>query len=130
NSAKPYHNFWLYTPNKCLWNKEISLKDKYECYWYIFKDLDNFTYFRVDIEIEVSGSDTGKAKIKLTEPVIVTEYPQETYWQKSFVYEVLRVIWHNAFYRKKLEKYIEWGLLKVSCFEEKLMKYFDKLNNG
>ncbi len=109
--------------------KEIKVSDgEYEANWYIFKDLDNYTYFRVDVEIEIKyKGDKGSAKIKFGEPVIVTEYPQETYWQKTFFYEILRVGWHNLFYNQKIEEYLDWGRLKVSCFEEKLLKYFEKL---
>lgn len=107
--------------------KEINIKDGEQAYtWFIFKDLDYYTYFRVDVEMKISEKE-GKVKIKLSEPVIVTEYPQETYWQKTFIYEILRVIWHNLFYNKKVEEYLESYKLKISCFEEKLLKYFEKL---
>jgi len=111
--------------------KEVKVKEgQYEAVWYVFKDLDNYTYFRVDVEIEVKYKENkGEAKIKLSEPVIVTEYPQETYWQKTFFYEFLRIAWHNLFYNKKIEEYLDWARLKVSCFEEKLFKYFDKLKH-
>ena len=114
-----------------MWQqKEISVtEDTYEVYWYVFKDLDSFTYFRVDIEVKIDFK-SGKAKIKLSEPVIVTEYPQETYWQKTFFYELLRLIWHNLFYNKKVEEYMDWAKLKISCFEEKLIKYFDRLKGS
>jgi len=107
--------------------KEISVKEGEEAYvWYIFKDLDYYSYFRVDVEIKISKKE-GKAKIKLSEPVVVTEYPQETYWQKTFFYEILRITWHNLFYNRKIEEYLEFCRLKISCFEEKLLKYFEKL---
>ncbi len=112
--------------------KEVNVSEGgYRVYWYVFKDLDNFTYFRVDVEIKIEyKGNTGKAKIKLSEPVVVTEYPQETYWQKTFFYELLRVFWHNVFYNKKVDEYLNWAKLKVSCFEEKLLKYFDRLKES
>jgi hypothetical protein len=109
--------------------KEVNVKKgTYSAKWHVFKDLDHYTYFRVDVDIDIKfNEDEGKAKIKLGEPIIISEYPQETYWQKTFLYEILRVSWYNFFYRKKLGNYLNWGRLKISCFEEKLFKYFDKL---
>ena len=109
--------------------KEVSIKEnEYSVKWYMFKDLDNYTYFRVDIDLKIKHKgNKGTAKISLGEPVVVTEYPQETYWQKSFFYEILRVAWNNMFYAKKVKEYLDWGRLKISCFEEKLLKYFEYL---
>lgn len=118
--------------NPTTWQqKEIKVAEgKYESAWYLFRDLDAYTYFRVDIELEVKYKDgKGSAKIKLGEPVIITEYPQETLWQKSFFYEIIRMFWHNYFYQKKLIAHLDWGRLQVSCFEEKLLHYFELLNN-
>jgi hypothetical protein len=116
----------IFTPT--TWQqKEVNIKENEESYtWFIFKDLDYYTYFRVDVELKITKKE-NRVKIKLSDPVIVTEYPQETYWQKTFLYEILRVLWHNLFYNKKVEQYLDWGRLKISCFEEKLFKYFDKL---
>ncbi|MCK4428965.1 MAG: hypothetical protein KAU95_01210, partial [Candidatus Aenigmarchaeota archaeon] len=57
--------------------KDISVKEgSYEVTWYIFKDLDNFSYLRVGMEVKVKyNGNKGSAKIDLEEPVIVTEYP-------------------------------------------------------
>ncbi|HIE41061.1 MAG TPA: hypothetical protein EYP80_00185 [Candidatus Aenigmarchaeota archaeon] len=111
--------------------KVISVKEnEYSAEWFMFKDLDYYSYLRIDVELKIRyKGDIGVAKIKLGEPVIVTEYPQETYWQKTFIYEILRVLWHNLFYNRKLQEYLEFGRMKVSCFEEKLLKYFEKLKN-
>ena len=105
-------------------------ENEYSAEWHMFKDMDFYSYLRIDVELKIkSKNNKGVAKIKLGEPVIVTEYPQETYWQKTFFYEVLRVLWHNLFYDKKLQYYLDWGRTKISCFEEKLFKYFEKLKN-
>ncbi|MGC9310796.1 MAG: hypothetical protein ACP5E4_03685 [Candidatus Aenigmatarchaeota archaeon] len=112
--------------------KEIRVSEgAYTSMWYLFRDLDPYTYFRVDIELSVKYKDgKGTAKIKMGEPVIITEYSQDTLWQKSFFYEIIRMAWHNVFYRKKLEAHMDWGRAQVSCFEEKLLNFFDELNNG
>jgi len=118
--------------NPTTWQqKEINVSEgSYKSEWFLFRDLDSFTYFRVDVELSVKYKDgMGKAEIKLGEPVIITEYPQETMWQKSFFYEILRMFWHNTFYNKKLLAHLDWGRLQVSCFEEKLLHYFEQLKN-
>jgi hypothetical protein len=123
--------------NPSTWQqKEVNVKQispsegSYSSIWYLFKDLDTYTYFRVDVELSIKWKDGhGTAKIKLGEPVILTEYPQENAWQKSFFYEILRMFWHTYFYNKKLMAHMDWGRLQVSIFEEKLLHFFERLNN-
>ncbi len=116
--------------NPTTWQKKnTEIKDNtYSTMWYLFKDLDYYSYLKFDVTLKIeSEGNHGKAKISIKKPCIVTEYPQETYWQKTFIYEIIRVGWHNLFYNKKIEGYMEWGWTKFSCFEEKLLSYFDKL---
>lgn len=112
--------------------KEIKVTpNSYKSVWYLFRDIDSFTYFRVDVELAVKHKDGfGTIAIKLGEPVMITEYNQDSMWQKSFFYEILRMMWHNAFYQKKLEGHMDWGRSQVSCFEEKLLAFFDQLKGG
>jgi hypothetical protein len=118
--------------NPTTWQqKEIKVGEgKYDSSWYLFKDLDTYTYFRVDIELSVKYKDgKGTAKVKLGEPVIITEYPQETPWQKSFFYEIIRMFWHTYFYQKRLVAHLDWGRLQVSIFEEKLLHFFERMKD-
>lgn len=116
--------------NPTTWQqKETEVKEgKYSSIWHVFKDLDYYSYLRFDLKIKISyKGNEGKASIELGDPVVVTEYPQETYWQRTFIYEIFRVLWHNLFYRKKLEGYMDWSRTKVSTFVERLQSYFEKL---
>jgi hypothetical protein len=111
--------------------KEVKVTEGgYSATWYLFRDLDGFTYFRVDVDLKIKYKDgKGSAKIKLGEPVMITEYTVDSVWQKSFFYEIFRMFWHNTFYDKKLRAHMDWGRKQVSCFEEKLFAYFDELNS-
>ena len=116
--------------NPTTWQQELveTKEGGYSASWRVFKDLDYYTYLRFDLKLEIEfRGDEGKATIVIGEPCIVSEYPQETYWQKTFIYEIFRVLWHNLFYNKKVEEYMDWGRTQISCFEEKLFAYFDKL---
>lgn len=116
--------------NPTTWQKKnTEIKgNSYSTVWHLFKDLDYYSYLRFDVKLKIeSRGNHGKAKITIEEPCIVTEYPQETYWQKTFIYEIFRVAWHNIFYNKKIGEHMEWAKTKISCFEEKLLSYFDRL---
>ena len=74
---------------------------KFKVKWEINKDLDKFSYFW--IECEISGQSSrgeGVADIVFT-GALRTEYPQDTIWQKSLLYEFLSMFWHTTYYVPK-----------------------------
>lgn len=101
--------------------------DKFRVRWWLHKDMDTFTYiyFRVDLKGQ-GNEETGKAFIRL-KGWLRSEYPQDTIWQRSIVYEMLRTLWHRVFYRQKREEYLEECRNSMVVYERKLKDYFEEL---
>jgi hypothetical protein len=91
------------------------------------KDMDMFSYIYLKVQLKADGNDrTGNAVITI-KPYMRTEYPQDTVWQRSLFYEMLRTIWHRAFYAKKREEYTEECRHLTYTMQEKLREYFREL---
>jgi len=91
------------------------------------KDLDMFTYIYLKISFKADGNDkTGNAVITI-KPYLRTEYPQDTLWQRSLFYEMLRTIWHRIFYSKKRDEYLEECRHLVYMMQDRLREFFKQL---
>ena len=91
------------------------------------KDMDMFSYIYLKAELKADGNEkTGNAVIRI-KPYMRTEYPQDTVWQRSLFYEMLRTIWHRMFYAKKREEYTEECRHLTYSVQEKLREYFREL---
>lgn len=103
------------------WSKGET--EKFNIRWEVNKDLDKFSYYFVDVRLvgEMSKNN-GKAEIEV-EGVLRTEYPQDTFWQRSLLYEILRMFWHTTFYGSKREEYLRDGrrLMSIFCDQVKTL---------
>lgn len=90
--------------------------EKFKIKWELNKDLDKFSFYRIEASLEgsVSGS-KGNAKVVI-EGSLRTEYPQDTMWQKSLFYEFMRMIWHSTFYSSKRDEFMREGRYLLSSF--------------
>ncbi len=105
-------------------------KEKFKVRWFVHKDMDPYTYLYIRIDVSGSGdekSGTGGVKMK---PVLRTEYPQDTLWQRSLFYEMLRMFWHRAFYHEKREMYAEECRNMVITFQKQLNEFFKQLRES
>ncbi|MBL7206265.1 MAG: hypothetical protein ISS36_01560 [Candidatus Aenigmarchaeota archaeon] len=110
------------------WGK-IEKGEKFKVRWWLHKDLDLFSYFYISFDL--SGQQSGKsgnAVIKV-KGVLRSEYPQDTIWQRSLFYEMMRTFWHRAFYHKKREEYNEECRHSISFFEKKLKEIYNKIKD-
>ncbi len=90
--------------------------ERFKVRWEINKDLDKFTYLFIDVKLDGESSKKhGKAEIVI-EGKIRTEYPQDTFWQRSLFYEILRMFWHTVFYTGKRNEYLREGRKVLSLF--------------
>lgn len=88
--------------------------------WEVNKDMDKFSYYWLDIWIEgTSSKGKGVANISVS-GALRTEYPQDTFWQKTLPYEFLRMFWHTVFYSAKRDSYMRDGRELISIFVEEL----------
>ncbi|MCD6381683.1 MAG: hypothetical protein J7L43_01750 [Candidatus Aenigmarchaeota archaeon] len=102
--------------------------NEFKVEWDAIKPLDNFTYLKIEVRLK-GFSSGGVGRISLSyRPTIVTEYPQDTFWQQNILYEMLRRLWHVLFYRRKRNEYFEMGLKMAHVFEERLKEYIRALS--
>jgi hypothetical protein len=101
--------------------------EKFKVRWWLHKDMDIFSYIfiRFDLSGETDGK-SGTATIK-ARGLLRSEYPQDTLWQRSLFYEVLRTFWHKSFYHRKKEEYAEECRHSMSFFQKKLKEMYDRL---
>ena len=94
--------------------------EKFKIKWELDKDLDKFSYYWIEVSLEGEASKSGgKVKVEI-EGALRTEYPQDTMWQKSLLYEFLRMLWHSTFYSSKRDDYLREGRYLLSSFINEL----------
>lgn len=107
------------------WGK--GAEEKFKIRWWLHKDLDRFSYFWIRFDVSGSGTEKqGNASITLS-PYLRTEYPQDTVWQRSLFYEMLRTLWHRIFYHNKRMDYITECRDLVSFYMKKMRELFKEL---
>lgn len=99
---------------KFEWHK--GEKERFSVTWEVDKDLDRFSHLWVEIKLKgnVSKSE-GEANVS-AEGAVRTEYPQDTMWEKSLFYEMLRMFWHSTFYHEKRSEYVRDGRRMMANF--------------
>ena len=88
------------------WGK-TGTGEKFKVEWWLHKDMDLFSYLYIRFRLSGDGNDkTGQAKLEIR-GLLRSEYPQDTVWQRSLFYEMIRTFWHRMFYHRKREEYAE-----------------------
>jgi hypothetical protein len=111
------------------WEK-IEDTERFDIQWDLSKILDMFSY--IYVEINLNGFTTqgeGRAEI-IIKPRLITEYPQDTVWQQSIVYEMLRRLWHRMFYHHKRMEFLNMSKETLVTFERSIKSYMEKLREG
>ncbi len=138
NPAKLYH--FMYNTIKSVWRasdgdiqeetynwSKIGEEEKFRVRWVMHRDLDKFSYFWIKFTVSGAGSDkAGKATIEIS-PQVITEYPQDTVWQRSLLYEIVRTFWHRAFYHSKRYDYMAECRDLSAFYAKRVKEYFKKL---
>ena len=88
------------------WGK-TSTGEKFKIEWWMHKDMDLFSYLYIRFRLEGEGNEkNGHAKLEVR-GLLRSEYPQDTVWQRSLFYEMIRTFWHRVFYHRKREEFAE-----------------------
>jgi hypothetical protein len=96
------------------WHKGET--EKFSMTWEVDKDLDRFSYLWIEVKLDGHVSKSkGEADVSI-EGAIRTEYPQDTIWEKSLFYEMLRMLWHSTFYHGKRAEYVKEARRMMSNF--------------
>ncbi len=113
-------------PSGSMQEKNIQFtkgeSDKINISWEGFKELDKLSFYQIEVDLKGSsakGSGTANVVIKAG---LRTEYPQDTYWERSLLYEVLRMFWHSTFYHSKREYWLKDGRRLISVLVEEIKK--------
>ena len=102
-------------------------EDKFRMRWYMHRDVDKFTYFWIRFTLSGQGTEKmGKASLVIR-PVLITEYPQDTVWQRSLLYEMLRTFWHRVFYHNKRVEYFAECRNLTALYAKKVKDFFNEL---
>lgn len=85
--------------------------EKFKVAFEVIKDFDKFTYLYLEIDMdgEVKPSkEFGKeGHVSITmQGTVRTEYPQDTAWERSYIYEMFRTFFHKVFYHDKVKRYV------------------------
>jgi hypothetical protein len=93
------------------WDR-VGVPEKFSGAIEAFKEFDRFTYMLMMIDFSGSVRPSkqfgkeGEVKIVI-DAVIRTDYPQDTVWEKSLIYEMFRTFWHKVFYQERRYKFRE-----------------------
>lgn len=117
-----------------VWDRSAA-EEKFSVRFDMVKDLDRFTF--VQILITLSGNARhsrqfgreGEATIKI-EGRIRTEYPQDTLWQRSLIYEMFRVFYHKVIYEESRKKYKNQCRQDIFRLQEEIKSFLNLLPKG
>ena len=101
--------------------------EKFKVRWWVHKDIDRFTYIYIRIRLSGEGDDkSGNVKLDM-KPILRTEYPQDTIWQKSLFYEMLRTFWHRVFYHRQRYEFSEECRHLAVLYQHQMQEFFKQL---
>ena len=65
--------------------------DVFQIRWWLHKDLDTYTYIYFRVDLKGKGDEKrGDAFIRI-KAWLRTEYPQDTFWQRTIIYEMILI---------------------------------------
>ena len=96
---------------------------KFSAEWELYKELDKYSFYAIRVRLKGGKGSDGMGKVKITiEGWLRTEYPQDTIWQRSLLYEFMRMFWHTTFYAPRHLKYLADGRRLVGLFIEEVKR--------
>ncbi|MFH0949376.1 MAG: hypothetical protein V1802_02720 [Candidatus Aenigmatarchaeota archaeon] len=108
------------------WEK-LKDSENFSVGWELTKIIDIYSYIVVEVDLTgVITNGEGRASIRL-KPRLITEYPQDTIWQQSIIYEMLRRFWHKFFYHKKRMEYLNMAKELLMSFQVSIKNYAEEL---
>jgi hypothetical protein len=110
------------------WDRKENT-ESFRVSWEVVKEMDKFSYLDIRIGMKgfaenKDGVKEGKVAIEMN-GVMRTEYPQDTIWERSIFYEMLRIFWHKVFYREKRYEYQEHCREILSRLTQDLKAFFN-----
>ena len=96
------------------------------------KNFDKYSYMQ--LEVNISGSvkpskefgKEGSVNVSM-KGMVRTEYPQDTVWERSFLYEIFRMFYHRVFYQDQRKKYLDNCRDWMLNAQSEMKKFFNLL---
>jgi hypothetical protein len=91
------------------WRREGE-EENFSVTFDVIKDMDRFSFIQISISMKGKIKPSkefgkeGSLSINI-EGVLRTEYPQDTLWQRSLIYEMFRTFYHKFIYEETRKKY-------------------------
>lgn len=96
------------------------------------KDMDKFTFIHILVTLDGSVKPSkefgkeGDATVKI-EGWLRTEYPQDTLWQRSLIYEIFRTFYHKVIYEGTRKKYKKECTSLIMQLQAELKQFLNAL---
>jgi len=113
------------------WDRSAA-SEKFKVKFEAVKDLDTFSFFYITLSLSGEAKHSrefgreGYARIDF-EPRLRTEYPQDTIWQRSLFYEMLRMLWHRLIYQSTRMRYLQECRELAERFHEEIKSFLNLL---
>ena len=114
-----------------VWNRKGN-EESFRITLEAVEDLDRFTFMQIIVSLngKVRPSKEfekeGEVSIRI-EGLLRTEYPQETLWQRSLLYEMFRMFYHRVIYESTRARYKEKCKSLIYKFQDELKKFLNIL---
>ncbi len=107
-------------------------EEKFVAAWEIVKDFDKFSYMFLEVDMngtfKPSKEFEKEGDVSITIAGIVrTEYPQDSMWERSFVYELLRTFYHKTFYEDNVKRYVSECRDWMLYIQNEMKNFFNML---
>ena len=98
----------------------------------MIRDMDIFSFMQIIVDVSGEAKPSkdfgkeGTATVRI-DGRIRTEYPQDTFWQKSLFYEMFRVFYHRVIYEDTRRKFKEQCRTLITQFRDNLKQFLNIL---
>ena len=112
-----------------VWDRSKP-EEKFTAAFEVIKDMDKFSYIYLEITMRGTvrpSKEFGKEGTVSfdIQGILRTEYPQDTLWERSFVYEMFRTFYHRVFYDEKRQKWLMECRDNILQIQNELKEFFN-----
>jgi hypothetical protein len=110
-------------------------EEKFEIEYELRKEMDKNSYIWIQGQLngavrpsEEFGKE-GNIRISIN-GAVRAEYPQDTFWQRSILYEMIRIFYHKIIYSSNWDKYMDDCREMMRYFIDEMKGFFNILEKG
>jgi len=98
----------------------------------VIKDMDRFSFIQITVSIKGTMKPSkefgkeGSVTINI-DGILRTEYPQDTLWQRSLIYELFRAFYHKVIYEDTRKKYKQECINLINQIYSSLKEFLNVL---